>query len=61
VRSTCRSTPRAPLRTLALHPLLNLERYVWSAVHGDEVAVTRVSTGASFVSEPRRSLPITPV
>ena len=27
----------------------------------DEVAVTRFSTGASFVFEPRRSLPITPV
>ncbi|HEY0952975.1 hypothetical protein [Nocardioides sp.] len=27
----------------------------------DEVAVTRVSTGAGFVFEPRRSLPITPV
>lgn len=27
----------------------------------DEVAVTRVSTGASFEFEPRRSLPITPV
>jgi hypothetical protein len=27
----------------------------------DEVAVTRISTGASFTFEPRRSLPITPV
>ena len=27
----------------------------------DEVAVTRISTGASFAFEPRRSLPITPV
>lgn len=27
----------------------------------DEVAVTRVSTGASFTFQPRRSLPITPV
>jgi hypothetical protein len=27
----------------------------------DEVAVTRVSTGATFRFEPRRSLPITPV
>ncbi|EHR53687.1 hypothetical protein SacmaDRAFT_5571 [Saccharomonospora marina XMU15] len=27
----------------------------------DEVAVTRVSTGAAFVFQPRRSLPITPV
>jgi hypothetical protein len=27
----------------------------------DEVAVTRISTGASFSFEPRRSLPITPV
>ena len=27
----------------------------------DEVAVTRVSTGAAFTFEPRRSLPITPV
>jgi hypothetical protein len=27
----------------------------------DEVAVTRISTGASFQFEPRRSLPITPV
>ena len=26
-----------------------------------EVAVTRISTGASFTFEPRRSLPITPV
>jgi len=27
----------------------------------EEVAVTRISTGASFVFEPRRSIPITPV
>jgi hypothetical protein len=27
----------------------------------DEVAVTRISTGATFAFEPRRSLPITPV
>jgi hypothetical protein len=27
----------------------------------DEVAVTRISTGASFAFEPRRSIPITPV
>jgi hypothetical protein len=27
----------------------------------DEVALTRISTGASFVFEPRRALPITPV
>ena len=27
----------------------------------DEVAMTRISTGASFQFEPRRSLPITPV
>jgi hypothetical protein len=27
----------------------------------DEVAVTRVSTGASFAFRPRRALPITPV
>jgi len=27
----------------------------------DEVAVTRISTGASFAFEPRKSLPITPV
>jgi hypothetical protein len=27
----------------------------------DEVAMTRISTGASFTFEPRRSLPITPV
>ena len=27
----------------------------------DEVAVTRISTGAAFTFEPRRSLPITPV
>jgi hypothetical protein len=27
----------------------------------DEVAVTRISTGASFVFQPRRALPITPV
>ena len=27
----------------------------------DEVAVTRISTGAAFTFEPRRSIPITPV
>jgi hypothetical protein len=27
----------------------------------DEVAVTRISTGATFTFEPRRALPITPV
>ncbi len=32
-----------------------------SAAEFDEVAVTRVSTGASFQFEPRHSLPITPV
>lgn len=31
------------------------------AKEADEVAVTRFSTGSSFVFEPRRSLPITPV
>jgi len=31
------------------------------ASEADEVAVTRFSTGSSFVFEPRRSLPITPV
>jgi hypothetical protein len=31
------------------------------APEADEVSVTRVSTGAAFVFEPRRSLPITPV
>ncbi len=31
------------------------------ATEADEVAVTRISTGARFVFEPRRSLPITPV
>jgi hypothetical protein len=31
------------------------------APEADEVAVTRVSTGATFVFEPRRALPITPV
>ncbi len=31
------------------------------AQEADEVAVTRFSTGSSFVFEPRRSLPITPV
>lgn len=31
------------------------------AAECDEVAVTRVSTGASFVFEPRRSIPLTPV
>lgn len=32
-----------------------------AATDFDEVAVTRFSTGAAFVFEPRRSLPITPV
>lgn len=32
-----------------------------AAREADEVAVTRFSTGSSFVFEPRRSLPITPV
>jgi hypothetical protein len=32
-----------------------------AAPEAEEVAVTRVSTGAAFVFEPRRSLPITPV
>ena len=31
------------------------------APDSDEVAVTRISTGATFAFEPRRSLPITPV
>jgi hypothetical protein len=31
------------------------------APYFEEVAVTRISTGAAFEFEPRRSLPITPV
>ncbi len=31
------------------------------AAEPDEVAVTRISTGAAFRFEPRRSLPITPL
>ncbi len=32
-----------------------------AATERDEVAITRVSTGSSFVFQPRRSLPITPL
>ncbi len=62
-RSSARSTPRwtsrssvatgtgPPASSCATSP----------AEEFDEVAVTRISTGASFVFEPRLSLPITPV
>jgi hypothetical protein len=38
-----------------------LVRSAEPAADFDEVAVTRISTGASFAFEPRKSLPITPV
>ncbi|MBE8516766.1 hypothetical protein ILP97_04415 [Amycolatopsis sp. H6(2020)] len=65
-----------PLRAIvrAVDPCLDVEvegtplewaaRLVWRdepAKEFDEVAVTRISTGASFEFRPRRSIPITPV
>ncbi|HEY9562266.1 MAG TPA: hypothetical protein VIR30_00720 [Nocardioides sp.] len=40
---------------------LTVQRGTDAAPEADEVAVTRFSTGSSFVFEPRRSIPITPV
>jgi len=74
--SLCGPDERRPLQAVvrAVDPHLDVEvvgsAEEWSAVvverdesapELDEVAVTRISTGAAFTFEPRRSLPLTPV
>ena len=74
--SLCGPHETRPLRAIvrAVDPCLDVEvegtplewsaRLVWRdepAKEFDEVAVTRISTGASFEFRPRRSIPITPV